>query len=96
MSDTTTYRVTVNDSAQIWTSYPGERWSAIAQVCEDRGWTATLERRDVFEFEDCESRDLFLAGVCNDAAYMRLGNRVVCPWRVIAEMEPHTALIVGG
>jgi hypothetical protein len=91
------YRVTVNDQRRAPTpTYPSkEQWERIGQTCEDRGWEATLERQYVFSFESEDSCDLFLAGLCDPQGYIRFKNTVACPWEVLAEMKPRTAIIIG-
>lgn len=87
----------MNGATNRWDTYPPtERWSEIASHCEERGWEATLERQNVFAFEDEAACTLFLAGVGNDPRFLRFGNKVACPWEVLAEMRPRAAIIIGG
>lgn len=89
----TYYRITLNDARGVPTQeYPAERWAEIALRSEDRGWQATLERQDVFEGDI----DLFMAGIVNPAGYVRFGDKVACPWQILAEMKPRDIWIVGG
>lgn len=86
------YRVTVNDAQGLPTTEPpGDRWSYIAQLCEERGWTAKLEWQLIVEGD----ADMFLAGLANTQGYLRVGARVACPWEVLAEMKPRTAILIG-
>jgi hypothetical protein len=74
------YRITVNGSiGSILSSYPAEQWGQIAETYESRGLTARLERRLVTDTEILEL-------VPDTAGYIRLGDRVACPWEIIAEM----------
>lgn len=72
------YRITVDGApSPITNAYPGQRWAAIADTCEERGLPATFERRLV---TDPDILDL----VSDTAGYIKLGNRVACPWETIA------------
>jgi hypothetical protein len=74
------YRVTVNGNiGKVVDKYPSEQWARVAETCEERGYCAKLERRLI---TDTEILDL----VVDNTGYMKLGNRVACPWEVIAEM----------
>lgn len=74
------YRITVNGSiGPVLTTYPGEHWSHVATCSEDRGLTATLERRLV--------TDTSILELLTDATgYLKLGNTVLCPWETQGAM----------
>jgi hypothetical protein len=75
------YRITVNGTqAPITSEYPGAKWTITTDHCEDRGLPATLERRLI---TDLEILDMLI----DTTGYMKLGNRVACPWEVLAEMK---------
>lgn len=57
-----------------------ERWANILDVAEDRGWRCLLEVREILSDID----DEYLDGLRRDGhlpvGYLRLGNRLICPW----------------
>lgn len=72
------YRITVNgQSSGVLDAYPGDRWNAAAPLYEERGMRATFERRLI---TDLDILDL----VEDTTGYIRIGDRVACPWEVIA------------
>lgn len=74
------YRMTVDGVVgTIQTTYPGDHWSLVAQTCEDRGLCATLERRLVTDASILDFGDI--------GPHMRLGDKVVCSWDLIAELD---------
>lgn len=78
---TNQYRITVEgQSSGVLSTYPGAQWATAAENCEARGLNATFERRLI---TDLDILDL----VPNAQGYIRIGNRVACPWEVIAEMR---------
>lgn len=84
-----TFRITINGStSKRWAIYPGIRWTEIADYCEQRGGRATLERQDILNFETSDDCDEWLAGL-GDASvnFIRIKNRIICPWIVIAELN---------
>jgi hypothetical protein len=75
------YRITFNDAmGAVLCSLPSEQWTRIADVIEERAGHAILERRFVTDAD-------FLELIDDTTGYIRLGNRVVCPWVVFAELE---------
>lgn len=75
------YRITVEGATSgVLDGYPGLQWTNTTDHCEDRGLIATLERRLVTDADILE--------LLTDATgYKKLGNRVVCPWEIVAEMK---------
>lgn len=75
------YRITVNGSmGAVLDAYPGKQWARAAEVCESRGLPATFERRLV--------TDRAILEMVGDApGYTRLGDRVLCPWEILAEIR---------
>lgn len=75
------YRITVSGtSSGVLDKYPGAQWTKTTDHCEDRGLLATLERRLVTDADILE--------LLTDATgYIKLGNRIVCPWEIMAEMQ---------
>lgn len=86
------YRITVNDalSAPVKEYPSAARWSEIAEHCEERGWTAKIERRLIVERGAAD----FLAGLTDASGYVRIADRVFCPWEILAEMKPRTAIVI--
>ncbi len=82
----TGYRITLNDAVSQWPQYPGERWEEIAAHCEARGWTAKLERQHVFVFESETDSAAYISGLTNPRGFIRLKNRVACPWETLATL----------
>lgn len=77
------YRITVNGNVgAILNNYPSEEWTKIANIFEERGINATLERRLITDTGILE----FFGGELPQG-YMRLKDKVVCNWEVLAEME---------
>lgn len=75
------YRLTVNGSVgAVLNTYPGDQWSRIADVCEERGLCAIFERRLI---TDTEILDL----VCDTTGYIKIGAKVACAWEIMAEMR---------
>jgi hypothetical protein len=82
------YRITVGDSVgPVTSNYPGAQWSRIAQVQEERDYPARFERRLV---TDLSYLEWFEGGVL-PVGYMKLADRVVCPWEVMASFHPVTS-----
>lgn len=91
---TTYYRITLNTARGMpLCVYPAVQWAEIALRSEDRGWYATLERQDVFEFNG--GADVFMAGLVSSAGYIRFGEKVATPWTIMAEMKPRDIFIIG-
>lgn len=81
MKDYYQYRITVNNSqGQITDNYPGDQWSNIAGVQEDRGIHAILERRLITD-------ETILPMLTNSKGYLKLKDKVICPWEIIAELQ---------
>ena len=74
------YRITVNDQQHITDNYPGEQWERIAQVQEERGFNAKLERRLITDVS-------ILPMLENAKGYLKLKGKVICPWEVLAELQ---------
>ncbi len=75
------YRLTVNGATgKILNEYPGEQWSRIAEVIDFRGGIATLERRLITDHD-------ILPMLTDPTGFIKPGDKVVCPWEVIAEVE---------
>ncbi len=81
------YRVTVNEARGVpMATYPGAQWERIAELCEERGWEATLERQLLIDN----------GALVDTRGYVRFGDKVATPWTILAEMKPHTAVLIGG
>lgn len=75
------YRITVEgQSSGVLSTYPGAQWASVAENCEARGLNATFERRLI---TDLGILDL----VSHGQGYVRISDRVACPWEIIAEMR---------
>lgn len=76
------YRLKVNGATgPILDTYPGEQWTKICEVIDNRGGTATFERRLITEHD-------ILPMLTDTTGFMKLDdNIVVCPWEVLAGME---------
>lgn len=78
MSSNMQYRITVGgQSSGVLDVYPGERWNAAAPTYEERGLCAVFERRLITDLDILEL-------VEDTRGYVRIGDRVVCPWEIIA------------
>ncbi len=78
--DTYQYRMTVDGVVgKVQATYPGDHWALVSQSCEDRGLVATLERRLVTDVSILDFGDI--------GPHMRLGDKVVCGWDVVAELD---------
>lgn len=75
------YRISVNGAtSRVLGTLPSEQWSQATEITEERGGVATLERRLV-----CDPGILDL--VADTSGYIRLGERVACPWEVFVVVE---------
>jgi hypothetical protein len=75
------YRITVNESiGPIQDVSPCEQWARAAEVIEGRGGKATLHRRIL--------TGLSILPLLTDATrYITLGELVIGPWEIWAEVE---------
>ena len=72
------YRVTVNGTQGPIEAYPGEKWTRIGDMIEERGGKATLERRFVTDKTFLEFKP--------DNVIV-LGEKVITRWSIVAELE---------
>jgi hypothetical protein len=76
------YRVTVNgNTGDIVDTLPSERWENIAQVMEDRGGLATLERRIV------TNASILPMLASMDGWTVLPDGVVVGPWYILAQLN---------
>lgn len=84
------YRIFYNECmSSIENTYPGERWSKIAEACEDRGDTAQLLQRTV---TDLDIREM----LGDTTGWMFFKDKAVSPWVIMAEMKDRIAVLIGG
>jgi hypothetical protein len=75
------YKISVNGAeGRILDSSPDKDWKRIAEFLEARGGHAILYRRFI------TTPDI-LPLLADKTGIIRLGDVVVCPWRIIAELE---------
>jgi hypothetical protein len=75
------YKITVNgNQGNITDIYPYKQWSRITIVEDERGINAKFERRLITDTE-------ILNMVENTKGYIKIGDKVVCPWVTIAEFK---------
>ena len=76
------YRLKVNGATSpILDIYPGEQWTRICEVIDQRGGVATFESRLITDHD-------ILPLLTDPTGYIKLNdNVVVCPWEIIAGME---------
>jgi len=80
MKDYYQYRITVNNSIRdITDEYPGDQWSRIAEHQEERGYHAIFEERLITD-------NSILPLLTNPVGYLKLKNKVICPWIIKAEL----------
>lgn len=74
------YRITIDGNrGSIADMYPGNEWSYMADIIEERGINATLERRLI---TDKTILDL----IEDTTGYITIKDLVICPWETIAEL----------
>jgi hypothetical protein len=75
------YRITANGSTgPVLDAYPGQWWAQIAEVCENRGGQAILERRLITTAD-------ILPLLADRSGWMELGAQVVSPWEILAQLD---------
>lgn len=85
------YRITVNGDARMRPAYPGEQWSRVSDACDDRGYTAKLERRLI---TDLSMLNFYPDGL--PAGWARIGERIICAWEVLAEIGQERRCVIVG
>jgi len=77
----TQYRLLINGvQSAVMDHYPADQWQQAAAMVEARGGKCTLERRLITD-------DSILPLLANPVGYICVGNMVICPWEIIAEVE---------
>jgi hypothetical protein len=73
------YRIRTQDTfGEISEVYPSEQWAWSISCAEDRGLYVALERRLITDKE-------ILPMLTDKAGYMVIGDKVACPWEILAE-----------
>ena len=73
------YRITINGTVKMLSEYP-KNWGEIAYNCDERGATAILESRSIFELD-------YLELVEHRDGHIILKDKVITPWQVRAQIN---------
>jgi len=81
MKDYWQYRITVDGTqGAITENHPSEQWTRIAENQENRGYTATFEKRLITD-------ETILPLLSDTKGYLNLKGKVICPWELVAEFH---------
>lgn len=89
------YKVTVNQTSQIFDSYPD--WENVFRQCNERGYPCSLDRRLVYKNPDPE----WILGLKDDSGNLPAGsalinNLFIGQWDRIADNNNRSVVLISG